>query len=240
MPAAVTAAAPAIVVLHALDLNPADAGASARFGASAIKNGYVLVTPVAIDASWNAGTCCVPAAAEGIDDVQFVSNVIDGLVNQQTIDARRVYVAGFSNGAMLAYRIGCERSQAVAGVAVVAGVLTVDTCAPSDATDMMAIHQMGDPEVPFVGTDTSKLSIDGHLPGVAESFDRWAKGFRCELDGRSEIDGRVTRERYKCADRAKAEVVTIAGGDHSWPVAASSIDSVEAIVEFFGLNVAAK
>ena len=50
---------------------------------------FITVYPDGYQNSWNVGTCCGPARAAQIDDVNFVSQLIDQLSSQLCIDAGR-------------------------------------------------------------------------------------------------------------------------------------------------------
>jgi polyhydroxybutyrate depolymerase len=75
---------------------------------------------------WNAGDCCNAEGAQPADDIGFLAALINEL-STRGADPGRIYVAGFSNGGMFAYRAACELGESIAGIAVVAGALTVDT-----------------------------------------------------------------------------------------------------------------
>ena len=51
------------------------------------------------------------------DLVAFLTKVIDDVETVRTIDARRVFAVGVSAGAMMAYRLGCEMADRIAGSA---------------------------------------------------------------------------------------------------------------------------
>lgn len=109
----------------------------------------VLVYGEGIGGRWNAGPeCCdVPFGQVSTrDDVGYVAQVIAQAKLITGID--RVYVAGFSNGAMLADRVGCELP-GIAGVAEVSGVLLTVPCA--GPARVWARHGVGDTTVPVGG-----------------------------------------------------------------------------------------
>jgi poly(3-hydroxybutyrate) depolymerase len=63
-----------------------------------------------------------------------------------------VYYAGFSNGAMLGYRLQCEdRGPFRALVAVDGEVATTTACRPSAPRPFLAIHALRDSIVPYAG-----------------------------------------------------------------------------------------
>ncbi|MAD59554.1 MAG: hypothetical protein CMB81_04385 [Flammeovirgaceae bacterium] len=78
-----------------------------------------------------------------VDDVGFVSHIIDEVSSIYSVDLERVYVTGFSNGGYLAYEIACLLSNKIAGIGSVAGHMFIDTynyCDPSHPTPLINIH----------------------------------------------------------------------------------------------------
>ena len=78
-----------------------------------------------------------------VDDVGFVSHIIDEISSIYSVDLERVYVTGFSNGGYLAYEIACLLSNRIAGIGSVAGHMFIDTynyCDPSHPTPVINIH----------------------------------------------------------------------------------------------------
>ena len=82
-----------------------------------------------------------------VDDVGFVSHIIDEVSSIYSVDLERVYVTGFSNGGYLAYEIACLLSNRIAGIGSVAGHMFIDTynyCDPSHPTPVINIHGTDD------------------------------------------------------------------------------------------------
>ena len=63
------------------------------------RHGFIVVYPNGVKRSWNDGLS-TPAQQAGVDDVAFVRALIAQLQARYTIDPRRIYVTGLSNGAM--------------------------------------------------------------------------------------------------------------------------------------------
>lgn len=61
------------------------------------------------------------------DDVKFLSQVIDELKQKYTVDEKRIYIVGFSNGGEMSSRTAIELSGKIAAVVACAGALPVDT-----------------------------------------------------------------------------------------------------------------
>lgn len=137
---------PAMIVLHPIKNGPADIARSTGFSRLADRDGVYVAYPEGVRQSFNAGLCCEDAAAFGVDDVGFLSRVVTDL---QARGASRVSVVGFSNGAMMAYRLACERPALVDTIGVMSGTLEIPRCAgPIRA---LHLHGLNDTAVPFTG-----------------------------------------------------------------------------------------
>jgi polyhydroxybutyrate depolymerase len=129
--------------------------------------------------TWNAGVgCCGYAREQLIDDVGFAITLIEELSRQTRIDARRIYLTGHSNGAMMAYRVAAERADRIAAIAPVGGAMDVQSFAPSQPVAVLHIHSVDDPRAlysgglgpPFPGTEHRVMhrSVEDGLAGWRE------------------------------------------------------------------------
>lgn len=152
-----------VVALHGYTADPAQLRRQLDADAWADELGATVVYPTGLGQrpSWNAGGCCGSAARSDVDDVGFVARTITRLRAQ---GARQVFLVGYSNGGMLAYRVACERPSLVDGIAVVNGTITTATC--DGAFD--ALHLAGelDRAVPVQGADVVPHLFTGFRPLV--------------------------------------------------------------------------
>ena len=95
---------------------------------AAARDGWVVAYPEPYRFQWNDGrdVPSYPAFKEGIDDGAFLAALIDRLVLEERVDPKRVFVAGYSIGGMMAQRFACEYSERVAAAASVAGTLPLN------------------------------------------------------------------------------------------------------------------
>ena len=127
-------------------------------------------------------------------------------------------VAGFSDGARMAYRAACELSADVAAIGVVAGSLVVQQCAPGRPVPLIAFHGTADTEVDYADSSYS-VSRNPLVPvavGVPPAVRFWAANDGCRGASVARRRATVTEVRYTgCA----ADVVfyRIEGGGHAWP-----------------------
>src|SRR5438046_485611 len=101
-------------------------------------------------ATWNAGGCCGKAQENDVDDVGFIRAVIDRVERQASIDPRRIFATGMSNGAMMSWRLACELPE-VRAIAPVEGTDNTAHCTPSRPVPVIQFHAADDPNVPFNG-----------------------------------------------------------------------------------------
>ena len=90
----------------------------------ASKQNFITVYPGAIDGQWNYMAALpkpVRAGGEIADDVGFISRLIDHLSAQNIVDRNRLYVAGFSRGALMTFEMLCRRADIFAAAVAMAG-----------------------------------------------------------------------------------------------------------------------
>src|SRR3990172_834937 len=103
--------------------------------AIADREGFLVALPDGVDKNWNDGRDDVRSTAhrENVDDVGFIRAMIDDVAAKTPVEARRVYAAGISNGAMMSSRLACEASDLIAAVGLVVGTAPEgfeETCRP--------------------------------------------------------------------------------------------------------------
>ena len=111
---------PVIVSLHPLGGNRSGWAGETDLAAFARDRGAILVIPQGLWGMWNTGECCGPASALGVDDVGFLDEVMARTASRPDVDPDRVYVAGLSNGGLMAMKYLCEGEFDPASVASVA------------------------------------------------------------------------------------------------------------------------
>jgi len=85
------------------------------------------------------------------DDIGFIEDLLDELEANYRVDSSRVYVTGFSNGAFMTQRLGCELSDRLAAIAPISGQpLLGFNCVPltGDSLPILNIWATRDTVVP--------------------------------------------------------------------------------------------
>ncbi|HEX7017216.1 MAG TPA: PHB depolymerase family esterase [Cyclobacteriaceae bacterium] len=213
---------PLVIALHG-------GGGSARqmermygLNEKAASAGFILIYPEGIRGdgplgarTWNAGRCCEDAMENDVDDVEFISVLIDRIVADFRVDSKRVYVTGMSNGGMMAYRLACELSHKIAAIAPVSATLMANTCKPERAVPVLHIHSLLDTKVPYEGgtgiRDYDFTPVDSVLRIMADLA-------KCGNTPQRIGDGKVIITRWTdCTDGVTIESHVTHDGGHSWP-----------------------
>ncbi len=162
---------------------------------------------------WNAGRCCGKAAKENVGDVSFLSALIEKVSSEFPV--RRVFVVGFSNGGMMAYRLACEISEQLAGIAVFSGTLVYDTCDFDKAKDVAILHVHGleDRFVPFYGGIGKLTRV--RYPNMKEVLEAFAAPRKCQGPFKENGNFRV-KLQYECLSGAPIEVHLLKYQGHKW------------------------
>ena len=215
---------PLVIVLHGSGANGATIRRMSGMDSLADAAHFLVAYPNAttgalgLGADWNAGECCGAAHKQNVDDVAFVRALVGTLSREMPVDRRRVYVAGFSDGGRMAYRVACELGTRIAAIGVVSGSLMDGQCAPQRPVPLIAFHGTADDEVPYA--DSSLSTAVGRPPtgsrGVPPSIVFWATIDRCRAAKVSRYAPHVTVTRFApCA--ADVTLYSVDGGEHAWP-----------------------
>lgn len=189
-----------------------------NFDALSDQKGFVVVYPDGLYRSWNAGVGAGPAESRDIDDVGFVSALIDKLSKELAIDRGRIYASGMSNGGILTQRLGCELSGKLAAIASVAGPMgskIAANCKPSRPVPVLEMHGTADPIVHMDGTFAQG---PGRTLSVDETIAGWVARNGCATKPRlSDLGGGVSSEAYgSCKEGAEVILYRIDGAGHTW------------------------
>jgi polyhydroxybutyrate depolymerase len=164
-----------------------------------------------------------------VDDVGFLSAMIDTLSAEYNIDPQCVYSTGMSNGGFMSFELACMLSDRIAAVASVTGSMAEDrlaACDPAFARPVMQIHGTQDETVPYEGNIG--------FASIPDVIDFWVEINGCnqtpEVSDIPDIDpdDETTTERFLYADGTNGNTVEhfkVENGGHTWPGTAFVIGS---------------
>ncbi|PIU14427.1 hypothetical protein COT20_02755 [bacterium (Candidatus Gribaldobacteria) CG08_land_8_20_14_0_20_39_15] len=166
---------------------------------------------------WNAGTLVqIEEVDPSIDDVGFISKMLDELEGKFSIDTKKVYATGISNGAWMTYRVACELSDRITAIAPISGGLILENCNPKRPIPIIHFHGTSDPGWPYYGGNG--CWTDTYRQPIKETIQKWI-----EINGCSAVSnityqkGEASCETYNCQEDSKITFCTIKGGGHTYP-----------------------
>jgi len=173
-------ASPLLVVLHGYMGTAASIEGWLHLGDAATVRGMLVVTPdgttdVAGDQFWNSteGDCC-DLYDSGVDDSAYLSQLIDEISSRVSVDPKRIYIFGHSNGGFMAYRMACDHADQIAAIVSFAGVTAPEAdCSPSEPVSTLQIHGTADTDIPYNGYSTH--------PSAEQMAEIWAALDGCDL-----------------------------------------------------------
>ncbi|MFI5693543.1 alpha/beta hydrolase family esterase [Kribbella sp. NPDC051586] len=219
---------PLVLVLHGN--NPGGDGARmmrelTTFDRQTQARGFAIVYPDGVDGSWADGRGVTAADEAGVDDVAFLTALIEWSAEHHGTSPDRNIVAGLSNGAFMAHRLALTASDRVAVLAAVAGGLPAGLAdvGPTHAVSALLIHGTADEISPIEGGHSRRRGPNGELRGrtlsLAESADRWRTIDRCAPDPGTTRSTELSSRTDSAAGVGGCRVAawTVFGGGHSWP-----------------------
>lgn len=204
-----------------------------EFDILAERNGFVVAYPDGFEQHWNdcRASAAYSANVRKIDDVGFLQAMIDKLVAEQGVDPEQVYAAGLSNGGHMAFRLGLEAPELVAGIAAYAANLPVADnldCEPRGvALPVLVINGTEDPVNPYAGglVEIFGDASRGSVRSAAQTVQYWAElagyggaGQQVNWPETSADDDTSVRSLSWSAPGLPAvQLLSVVGGGHTFP-----------------------
>lgn len=212
--------APLVFNLHGYGSDNVSQEAYGDFRPIADTANFIIVHPQGLPddfgtAHWNTfGT-------SSVDDVGFLSALIDTVYSHYNIDGNRIYSTGMSNGGFMSYKLACLLSGRIAAVASVTGSITpaeFGDCITNHPMPVMQIHGTADPTVPYEG--------NLFFMPIEDVVDHWVTFNECDADpvvtevpDSDDTDGcTVTHYLYENGLLGSTvEFYKVNDGEHTWP-----------------------
>ena len=173
---------PLLVFLHGYTANAAlNDGFLGISRAARTRGLYVVLPDGTIDSGgdrfWNATDYCCNFDGSTVDDVAYLTGLVDTAIATVPVDETRVYFMGHSNGGFMSYRMACELSERIAAIAPLAGADFLDPTRCVPATPVSVLHWHGTLD------DTIRYGGAAGHPGAQACAERWAGIAGCDPTG---------------------------------------------------------
>ncbi len=220
---------PVVILLHGYGASGLIQGAYFGIPGLAREMGFIGIIPDGTEDAggsqfWNATDACCDFASTGVDDVGYISGLIDEAVATYAADADRVYLIGHSNGGFMSYRMACDASDKIAGIVSLAGATWGDAanCGdPAEPVSVLQIHGTMDETIAFEGGTVASRTIPSARVSVERFAERsgctieWTEGdpidFDSGLEGAETLTESITDG---CAEGTEYQLWTIEDGGH--------------------------
>jgi len=225
-------ARPLVVVLHAMGASGYVQSIYFRLDKLVEEKGFLLLAPDGLTNAggtrfWAASDGCCTSGGKVVDDVKYLTGLVEEVARVWNVDRKRVFVAGHSNGGAMEYRLACEPNQPFAAAFMLAPAFFAETiaCAPTQPLSIRHVHGSDDSNVKYAGGALSLLGPTlNYLPAPAAvaSFARMngCSDVPVTTDAPIDLDldapgPETTITRYPgCRDGVTTELLTMVGGRH--------------------------
>jgi polyhydroxybutyrate depolymerase len=210
------AGAPLLLILHGYTSNGSEMSTWLPLGKAAGRRGLIWAYPNGSPDErgvrfWNATDACCGFGSD-VDDVAYLTGLIDEIAARTMMDPARVYIAGHSNGGFMSHRMACDRADKVAAIASISGVTFADParCTPTGPVAILQVHGTDDETLHFEGGVLQVSGLpDAPYPGATETAQRWLGLDGCDagltettltLDAVADVDGPSGRAETTVAE----------------------------------------
>lgn len=184
-------------------------------------SGFIVVYPegTGIIKTWNAGTCCGSAITHQINDVKFISQLIDQLIAVYKINPKKVYATGHSNGGMMCYRLACELSNKIAAIAANSSTMVLTSaCNPARAMPVLHLHSKLDQHVVYTGGPGDGIS-GVYCPPLDSVLNVFSLKNSCSNPSQVIFSNNLyTFKKWSsCTNNVSIQYYLTNDGGHGWP-----------------------
>lgn len=214
---------PVVFVFHGGLGNPDLIEKQTGFSKKADKEGFIAVYPYGTGSfdkkllTWNTWDCCGYADKKNINDVDFIDALIKEIKSNYSVDEKRIYATGLSNGGMMCYLLACELPDKFAAVAPVAATM-FDTvsCNPKSDVSLIIFNSADDQHIPYNGGIGDKSLVEVEKLPVETVVNLWKYKYNCFLMNKSESSS-FQKTSYKNNKGTEIVFYKMLSGGHSWP-----------------------
>jgi polyhydroxybutyrate depolymerase len=131
---------------------------------------------------WNATDACCDFWGNPVDDVQYFDAIVADVESKYSVDRKRIYVMGHSNGGFMSHRLACDRTSTIAAIFSLAGAEWDDLsrCSPSGPISVAEVHGTADTTIYFDGgTTTADGGTGGTYPSAPTTITDWGQKNGC-------------------------------------------------------------
>ncbi len=213
-PADLPASAPLVVMLHGGYGSADQAEKTYGWNDEADREHFLVAYPDGLNRAWNTGGgCCGQSASQNVDDVGFITAMINQIEQEADVDASRIYATGISNGGIMSYALACQT--AIFAAIGPDSATQLGDCPHPNQVSVIHIHGTDDTRIRYNGGEGEGTAhIDG--PAIPALNATWRAIDGCGAPNVT-TSGVVTTSIANCPNGRTVELITIDGAGHQWP-----------------------
>ena len=218
---------PLVVLLHGYGSTGAQQESYMKFESVAEKNKFILVYPDGtIDSVgrrfWNATDACCNFFSQ-VDDDAYLLAVLKEMESNYSIDAKRIYFVGHSNGGFMSYRMACRHPDRIAAIASLAGAsfFKETDCGAKSSVSVLQVHGTKDETILYDGGQL----FGNSYPSAFASASQWAAVNQCtqnavtrstklDLEGNIAGDETSIKAWTNCQNSSEVELWSVENASH--------------------------
>jgi len=218
---------PLVVLLHGYGSTGAQQESYMKFESVAEKNKFILVYPDGtIDSIgrrfWNATDACCSFFSV-VDDDAYLLSILKEMESIYSIDTKRIYFVGHSNGGFMSYRMACRHPDRIAAIASLAGAsfFKPTDCGATNSVSVLQVHGTKDETILYEGGQI----LGNSYPSAFASASQWATVNQCtqnavtrttklDLEGNIAGDETSIKAWTNCQNSSEVELWTVENATH--------------------------
>jgi polyhydroxybutyrate depolymerase len=209
---------PAIVLLHYRGGTPAAMANLTVIGNLVAEYGIWAIVPASDSTGWSSNP---NSQNPGTSDVTYLNTVIDGAVAGYHLDPKKIYMAGYSDGAYMTQLYACQQPGKIAAAATVDSEMigyVANGCLRQPALPVLMFAGTNDPVVLYGGA-YGQMSVPATAAFWAQRNGCSASPIVTNLPDKNPTDGTTVQlSSYTgCTGNASVQLYTVNGGGHTWP-----------------------
>jgi len=210
---------PLVLNLHGYTSNASQQQLYSQMDAVADTAKFIVVYPDGVNNAWNSGTFGLNST---INDVGFISALIDTMKKKFSVNSDKVFSCGMSLGGFMSYRLACQLGNKIAAIASVTGLMSDSVrlflCQNNCPVPVMDFHGTTDPTVNYNGA-AGYASADATMAWWAAKDGCPSTPVVTNIPDINTGDGCTVTKYVYGPGQNSSEVIffKITGGGHTWP-----------------------
>ena len=207
---------PLLLDMHGRSITAEEQNNVSDFARITDADNVILIHPEGIDKGWNIGWCCTEE-----NDVGFLLQLIDTIIQERFADKNRVYLSGWSNGCYMSHEMASAASHKITAIACMAGYTDEPLAANYSAIPVMEIHGLVDQILLYGSSSTASIIFGNTLEtdeGAIQNMYWWADANDCSgsVPDFEKVEWDYSIKKFtNCANDSEVALVTMNYAQHN-------------------------